>query len=140
MRRYDTRDQSRLLSASAQLLQDLGFTIGETNVATGLLVASKDRSAVEAQQVAGQVVLVLLAASMGVAVNPTYERNQKIRVLVVTSASRDGQSTVVRATFQRVIWNNHDQISREVTITDPALYQAFFEKLSKSVFLTGNAI
>jgi hypothetical protein len=140
MRSYDTQNQPRLFSASAQLLQDLGFTIGETNAATGLLVASKDRSAIEAQQVAGQVMLVLLGAALGVAVDPTYEHNQKIRVLVVTAASHDGNRATVRVTFQRVIWNNHGLISRQVTITDPALYQAFFEKLSKSVFLTGNAI
>jgi len=140
MRSYDTQDPARLLSASAQLLQDLGFTIGETNAETGLLVASKDRSAIETQQVVGQVALALLAAAGGVAINPTYERNQKIRVLVVTRLSQNGRQTTVRATFQRVIWDNHGQISRELTITDPGIYQAFFDKLSQSVFLTGNAI
>lgn len=140
MRRYDTQDTTKLLSASAQLLQDLGFTIGETNAATGLLVATKDRSAIEAQQIAGQVALALVAALGGVAINPTYERNQKIRVEVVSRLSQNGQNTTVRATFQRVIFDNHGTISRELTITEPALYQDFFSKLSQSVFLTGNAI
>src|SRR5258708_10843313 len=60
MRRFDTKDEGLMTSASAGVLQDLGFTLEESSVSTGLLVASKDRDAVELGQVAGQLFLAAL--------------------------------------------------------------------------------
>ena len=46
-RRFTTTDESRILAACAGVLQDLGFTIDESETDLGLIVVSKDRSAVE---------------------------------------------------------------------------------------------
>lgn len=137
-RRFDTKDEVVILSASAAVLQDLGFNIEETSQKTGLLMASKNRSAEEAGQIAGQLLLAGLIAGMGGRADPVWERDQKIRVSVATKPLREG--TAVRVTFQRVIWNTKNQISRVESIDDPLIYQEFFDKLAQSVFLEAHEI
>ena len=58
---------------------------------------------------------------------------------VIKIYSGDGES-VVRVTFQRVIYNSQGNISRAEQIKDTEIYQAFYEKLSKSIFLEANEI
>jgi len=140
MRRFDTKDERPILAASVAVLQDLGFGIEESSSATGLVVGSKDRDAVEAGQVTGQVILMLMAAAFGVAYDPIYENNQKIRISVITQHSAANDAIIVRATFQRVIWNNKNQIARVETLGDPKLYQEFFDRLAQSIFLTAHEI
>ena len=139
-RRFDTKNEKMILAASAGVLQDLGFNIDESSIATGLIVASKDRDAVEAGQVAGQVFMATLIAALGGQADPTWEKNQKIRISIVSTPSLDGTSVIVRATFQRLIWNTKNVISRVEPINDPKIYQEFFDKLSQSVFLEAHQI
>ena len=56
-RRYDTLDERRLLAAATQTYQDLGYTITESSLESGVLVGRKQRDAEESGQIAGQVVL-----------------------------------------------------------------------------------
>lgn len=132
-RRYDTRDESRLLSASASLLQDLGFSIENSETKVGLIAASKDRDATDAGQVVGAV---LVAALFGVAT--PVDDHQKIRASVVTQPF--GTGFTVRVTFQRAVWNTNGQLSRLEKLDDPELYTEFFDKLSKSIFLEAHEI
>ena len=46
-RRFDGISEADLLSACAGVLQDLGFNLDEAEAPLGLIVASKDRSALE---------------------------------------------------------------------------------------------
>lgn len=139
MRRYDTPNEGFVLTASAGVLQDFGFTIEESATKAGLIVASKDRDAVEAGQVASQVMLAVLIAALGGKADPVWERNQKIRISVATRPS-GSEGTVVRVTFQRMIWNTKSQISRVESINDPKIHQEFFDKLSQSLFLEAHEI
>lgn len=138
-RRFNTGNESMILSASAGVLQDLGFTIEESAANAGLLVASKDRDAVEAGQVAGQVFFALLITALGGQADPVWDKNQKIRISIVTQLVNSG-TVFVRVTFQRIIWNTKDQVSKVETISDAKIYQEFFDKLSQSVFLEGHKI
>ena len=54
-RRFETADEKKILSASAALLQDIGFTIEESETELGVLLGSKTRSAVKAAQIVGAV-------------------------------------------------------------------------------------
>jgi hypothetical protein len=139
-RRFDTTNESLLLSASAAVLQDFGFTIEEATPSAGLLMASKDRDAAETKQVAGQLLLATIVAAAGGVPDPVWEKVQKIRVSIVTRRSEDKQAIVTRVLFQRVIWNTKGQISRVETIHDHLIYQGFFDKLSQATFLTAHGL
>ena len=139
-RRFDTNDEKVLLQASIGVLQDFGFLIEETASGSGLVQASKQRDAVETGQVATQMLLVMLAAVAGSRVDPVWERDQKIRVSVVTRPTSDRTSTIARVTFQRAVWNTKNQLTRIETIEEPKIYQEFFDKLSQTAFLQAHDI
>ena len=135
-RRFDTTDEANLLSASAAVLQDLGFNIDESESQLGVLVGSKERDATESGQVAGAVIMAIL---FGVAT--PIDDEQKIRASIITRQyGEGGKWMTVRVTFQRVVWDTAGNISKSEGLNEPKLYQEFFEKLSKSVFLTAHEI
>jgi len=134
-RRIDGIDESGLLSASAGVLQDLGFTIDESETRLGVIVASKDRSAVSSGQVIGAVLLALLGSYTEI------DKTQKIRVSLVTRPALDQQgdplakTQLLRITIQRIVTNTGGAVTRIESIEESEIYQEFFDKLSKSVFL-----
>jgi len=68
------------------------------------------------------------------------DKSQVIKASVITKPSLDGKKTVVRVTFQRVVWNMANQINRVETLKDPAMYQKFYDSLSKAIFLEAQKI
>lgn len=140
-KKYETTDEKQVLSACSGVLQDLGFTLDDSETHLGLIMASKDRTAVDTGQVVGATMLVVLGALAGVRSNALEEVDaaQKLRASLVTAPSEDGRVSV-RVTFQRIVWNRRGDVSRMETISDPELYQGFFDKLSKSLFLEAHEI
>jgi hypothetical protein len=140
-RRFEGTDEKKILAASAGVLQDLGFNLDESETQLGLIVASKERSAVSSGQVFGAVFLALLSGVPG-----SVDKTQKIRVsLVVRPTQSDippaqSKNFFVRVTFQRTIWNTSGAITHIEAIDDATVYQQFFESLSKSLFLEANQI
>ena len=132
-RRFDTGDEKKILAACAALLQDLGFNIEESSSDLGLVVASKDRSAVETGQVVGSVIIAVLTGASSL-----YDKSQRFRASVVTKPTDDQKHVIVRVTFQRTVWNTQNVISRNEALNKPEQYQEFFQKLSKAVFLDAN--
>ena len=134
-RRIDGIAEKELLSAAAGVLQDLGFNIDESETRLGVIVASKDRSAVSGGQVFGAVLLALLGGYSEI------DKTQKIRVSLVTrpSTASDGStlidSQLIRITLQRIVTNTGGVVTRIESIEEPEIYLEFFDKLSKSVFL-----
>ncbi len=131
---FDTKDEELLLSSSAQVLQDLGFTLDETETNLGLITANKDREAGSTGQKVGMVLLAALAGT-----RPIYDVQQKIYVTLVTTKSKTNSGYNVRVEFARIIWDNMKN-ARTEKISDEEIYQDFFNKLSQSVFLTANNI
>ena len=114
-RMFETENEATVLNAAIGLLQDLGYKLDETDLKTGLVSGSK-----------GQ------------------DRNQwsygyDIRVTVTTAPLRTG-GIRVRATFQEVQESVTARYSHGRTISDPAIYQNFFNKLSQSLFLEAHDI
>ena len=134
-RRYATTDEKQVIIAAAQLLQDLGFNVENSEKDLGLLVVSKDRSAVDGGQVAGQIAVAVL---FGVRV--AVDKQQKIRASVVTSLSADQKAIDVRVTFQRLVWDDRGQLSKLERLDDPEMYQDFYIKLSKALFLEAQEV
>jgi hypothetical protein len=127
---YETADEAELLSAAAALLQDLGFNLDESEVDLGVISASKERDATETDQVVGSILLgVLLGAYV------PWDDEQKIRASVITRRLEGRNGHALRLTMQRIVWNTEGQISKTEPLDEPEMYQEFFDKLSKAVFL-----
>jgi hypothetical protein len=127
---FETGDEAELLSASAALLQDLGFTLDESEVDLGVIVASKNRDATEVGQVVGAVAMAVLLGTRF-----PIDDEQRIRAALVTRKLEDRRGYAVRLTVQRIVWDTDGQVSKTEPIDDERIYQEFFDKLSKSVFL-----
>jgi hypothetical protein len=143
-RGYDTRDEKKILSASASALQDMGFTLEDSETKLGLIVGVKEADATDKRQVALRTTGLILGALAGAVVaGDTYgdlDDVQKVRASLVATPGQSKKNTLVRITFQRIVWNKNKQISRMETLQDPKLYQGFFDRLSKSVFLEEHQI
>jgi hypothetical protein len=109
-RRYDTHDESELMAAALGVLQDLGYTVNETSAGAGLLNGSKDR------------------------------QGTRIRVSVVVRPTTDRAAMIARVSFQAINAPVFGQQPQVQTITDAVIYQQFFERLSKSLFLEAHQI
>ena len=132
-RRYNTQNEKEVLSAVVQVLQDLGYTIVESETNLGVLTADANRVA---DNQGGQIALGILVALSGQ--QPMVDEEQLISVTVVTNKDVNGVS--VRAGFARIIFNSQPSMTRLEKITDKDIYQKFFNKLNQSIFLTGQAI
>lgn len=135
LRRFETDNEKNVLSAASAVVQDLGFTIEETEARVGLVMGSKDRDAVEQGQVAGEVFLAALVTAMGGRADPEWDSVQKIRISVSTSRSAEKNGTIARVSFQRIVWTTKNRVSKLETIDDPEIYRQFFEKLEQALFL-----
>lgn len=138
-RSFDTLETARLVEASAATLQDLGFTITTVSPEFGVLSGSKERDAVESGQVAVQFALVILVALAGGQHQMVYDESQQINVTIVVNKVNDS-SSAVRVFFDRHITNNYGDLWKAEVIKETEIYQQFFEKLSKSVFLEAHKI
>ncbi|QXP83835.1 hypothetical protein [Methylococcus sp. Mc7] len=134
-RRFATRDEAQLLSASSALLQDMGFTLEEVNAPLGILVGQKTRDARRAGQIAGAVLLALITR-----VPMPTDSYQIMRASLVTRPQPNGKETAVRITFQRIVYDTQERVTAAEPILEPEIYQEFFAKLSKSVFLEAQQI
>jgi hypothetical protein len=136
-RQYPTTDETKIMQACAGVLQDLGFTLDESESKLGLIVGSKDRDATDGGQVALATLATAMAAFSGTYSNAyqTIDKNQKIKASVVTHLSEDKSKVVVRVTFQRIVWNAAGNVNRVESLKETEHYTGFFERLSKSIFL-----
>jgi len=141
---FETKDEAELLSASAAVLQDLGFQVEESVREVGFLRAAKERSAREYGQYISRFFVLVL--SMGKLLMPV-DLHQKISAtLVARPINPEATRQEVRIIFYRVVWKGDGHADRQYIppgqqmmemLRDPALYQQFFAKLSKAVFLEG---
>jgi hypothetical protein len=134
-RHFDKVDPLNLLGSATAALQDLGYTVTESAPAAGVVVGSKQRDAEEAGEVAGQIALTIAMAALGAAYSPTWDKTQSIHLtLVVSPVGRSGTQEV-RVSFDRYITNNHGDLWRTELITDPVIYQQFYDRLNQGLTL-----
>jgi hypothetical protein len=136
-RMYEGISETDILSASAGVIQDLGFNIDESETKLGVIVGSKERDATETGQVAAAVLVALLGGG-----SMAIDKNQKLRVSLVVRPTHedDDKKHFIRVTFQRIVWNTQGQITRTEGLDKPEMYQEFFDRLSKAVFLEAHKI
>jgi hypothetical protein len=154
-RLFETPNETELLSASAAVLQDLGFQVSESVRGLGFLRAAKERSAREYGQEIGRALIFLLstlglaAGSNTLIINPVDLHQQINASLVTRRLDAQGQRHEVRILFYRLVWKSAGQSGDQPIapgeqqmqmIRDPVVYQQFFARLSKAVFLEAHKI
>ncbi|MCC2640122.1 MAG: uncharacterized protein K0S45_535 [Nitrospira sp.] len=144
---FETANDKELLSASAAALQDLGFQVEESVREVGFLRAAKERSAREHGQDLSRFFLWLL--SLGHVIMPVDLHQKVAATLITRPLNEDGSRQEVRIMFYRAVWKGEGQADRNYIppgqqkmemIRDPEIYQQFFAKLSKAVFLEPHTI
>lgn len=148
-RLFETKDDRELLSASAAVLQDLGFQVEESVREVGFLRAAKERSAREHGQDLSRFFIWLLSTPLVFLQQPPLlmpvDLHQKIAAtLVARPLNAESTRQEIRIVFYRVVWKGEGMSGRQhiapgeqrmEMVRDPVLYQQFFAKLSKAVFL-----
>ena len=139
---YDDVTDIQILSASSGVLQDLGYAIDEIEKELGVLSASKRADAKDESEMVGRIALdvadCILTFLLGCE-NDSFQGSKDVQDIKITfvvapnGASSDAYR--VRLTMQRFVWARNGELYHQETINDAAVYQAFFDKLSKSVFL-----
>ena len=139
---FETTDEAELLSASAAVLQDLGFQVEESVQDVGFLRATKERSAREYGQDIGRFFAFVL--SLGKFVMPVDLHQKIAATLIARPINPEATRQEVRIMFYRIVWKGDGQADRQYIppgqqkmemLRDPVMYQQFFAKLSKAVFL-----
>lgn len=145
-REYAAMSDAAILSASTDVLQDMGYAIDEIEEPLGVLSASKRADATTGMRALGSVamdsvrcVFSLMFACDG----KNYSKLDDVQDIRLTLISRpqlgDENNVIVRITIQRVIWDKKGRLSEQQTVTDQEVYAAFFEKMSHAVFLEQTA-
>lgn len=130
---FETDDEKKLLEAAAAVLQDTGFTIEDSEAECGLIVFSRVRDVTDYREVMKSLAL------MFVGVYHPHAKTQKVLASLVTKPL-DNKRVAVRITFLHIVWNKDNVIMKKERLNDPEIYEVFFSKLSKSVFLIAHDI
>ncbi len=143
-RTFEAADESEILKASVDLLQDMEYNIDMVEYPLGILTASKTVDADDVRQkamrISADVVLAVLAALSGSSPGGSFyagaddEVDLTITLIVMPSLENTGKFTV-RVTIQSIVLNKAEDVSRVAVIEDPVIYREIFEKLSKSLSL-----
>ena len=144
-RRYDGISETDLLTASTNVLQDLGFIIENSETELGVITASKKRDITDKGEIARSVFMTAWLLLMWFPMIFPVKKDQTFRASLVVRPVFDSNdktiddSHLVRITFQSIVRDTFDKTIL-VKPVDFGTYQGFFEKLSKSVFLEAQEI
>lgn len=160
-RQFETPNSDELLSASAAVLQDLGFQVTEADRALGFLRAAKERSARErGQEVRRDIIafLTFLLSVVGAAggssanvmlVLPVDLHQQINASMTARPIDAQDRKQEVRIVFYRLVWKGDGSSGSQIIlpgeqrmemIRDAEIYQQFYARLSKAVFLEAQRI
>ena len=85
------------------------------------------------------VVLEILSVLAGQPTSVPYDKTQKVLASLVTTPVNK-QRTAIRITFQHMVRDQNGNIRKREQLKEPAIYEEFFSKLSKSIFLVAHEI
>ena len=167
-RKFSGISEEEILISSSNVLQDMGFNLENSEVKLGVLTANKQREATNAGEIAGAIIMAALfrvqmptskdqTIRVALVIKPAPSESMIGTLYSGASKSTDSTATktakskkapvveqapesfIVRVTFQRIVRRTDNSTYAE-TIKDPELYQEFFDKLSKSVFIEAQKI
>lgn len=145
-RRFDNASDKQIAAACIATLQDMGFNIDSSDVELGYVTASKSWT---------PNTLKSTGKFTSTPDNAMYQERYRVSVTLRSSAekhaiasdkpSAQSLSYVVRAVFQEAQVTGADKngppvVMKGKTILDPDIYQEFFQRLSKSLFVEGQQL
>ncbi len=123
-REFDTTDTKLVMKSMMNVLQDEGFIIKNAVSDLGLLSAEKN---IDIENKASAMLLTLVSE------NPRWNKHQTLEASA--NVSEYGCKTRVRVNFQIKTIDNYGCPANVETVTDPCMYQEFFDKVSKGIFI-----
>lgn len=124
-RDFDTDDKKLVMKSMMNVLQDEGFIIKNVVFEVGLLNAEKN---VDIENTASAVFLTVFAGE-----NARWEKQQLLDASA--NVSEFGNKTRVRMNFQIKTVDNFGCPKNVTTVLDPCMYQEFFDKVNKGIFI-----
>ncbi len=143
-RRFEGGTEAELLNTSVNVLQDLGFTVTASQETLGFITAVKDRDAKAPGQKASVIIILMILSAAGGQPPPgalgNMPEKQHISVLVTIRPAPGKEEGVhlVRATFYRSVFQPLSWEGGQ--LREPELYEAFFDLLSKAIFLEAHKL
>jgi PBP1b-binding outer membrane lipoprotein LpoB len=124
-RDFDTANTKLVMKSIMNVLQDEGYIIKNAVVDLGLINAEKT---INVEDTTTAILMVLCANS-----NARWDKHAILEASA--NVSEFGSTTRVRINFQTKTLDNYGCPKNVVTIKDPRIYQYFFEKVSKGIFI-----
>ncbi len=148
-RDFQTHDQEAVFLASASVLQDMGFKVTGGEREFGLLMGEKTAEVMGAgtAHAVGEAALVTVTVILSLLIGEDVVTDlpeqvaQRIHVNLLVSAAKDDarNATEVRISLDRDMLYDHGGMIPDHTEL-PRVYQEFFDKLSKAVYLEGEQL
>lgn len=144
---YPTPDRDTVLLASAAALQDMGFTITGSSKRFGLVAGRKEADvegagvghAVTEAAVVALSVMATLLTGYDIVTDLPEQIAQVIYVCVLVSRPGNRDITEVRISLDRdMIYDQGYSLPDHTEL--PLVYQDFFERLSRAVYLEGEKL
>lgn len=142
-RTFDTPDWRMVMKAMLNVLQDDGYVVTNAVVDLGLITAQRETDLAPGRSgdgtnagVIGGLGSIILGGSVGVGTQTNPPRYSKTERRDFTgNVTEFGQQTKVRVSFQRKVLDNRGDVIEVEPIEDPEIYQDFFWRMDKSLFL-----
>jgi hypothetical protein len=143
-RRFPVVDREAMMFASIGVLQDMGFKVSGGEQRFGLLLGEKtaDVPGAGLTHAIGEAALITVTVLLSVAVGENLvmdlpeQVEQRIYVSLLVSDEPDSELTSVRISLDRDMIYDHGGFIPDHTEL-PLVYQEFFERLSKALYLEG---
>ncbi|RQZ90537.1 hypothetical protein DF053_06560 [Burkholderia cepacia] len=129
-RRYADATQARALDAVAGALRAQGYAPVTVDRDSGLVEAGRSDTLIPKWR---QLLRGALKARIGML--PTKPDHERVAAIVTVRAGRDAHVAIVRARFDRTVWDSAGD-SRTKTVMEPEYYQAFFSEVDKAMCAT----
>jgi len=130
-REYDIRDSDRAVKAVLDVLQDEGFIPREVNARVGYVYAVKEVDIEDSHE--------KFWANFWHNRRDAQWRKDSVIECAANVTSRP-PGIRVRLTFQVKIMDNHGQVQSVDTVHEPRVYQDFFARVDKGIFLEKSGV
>lgn len=133
-RTYSTSDTKALMRAVLGALQDEGFIVKTTDAELGLITATRESAqpVSDARKVGRALAIVMTYGAAALLPGP---KDASSILEATANVAAFGQETRLRINFQLKRLENGNRVKDVQTVLDGRVYQEFFSKVDKGLFL-----